>query len=207
MPSLAHPQILKALSIDTDLNRITGAIQDYLDYEDVPFPFLLAIDGRCAAGKTTLAHVLATLWDCNLVHSDDYYLPFSQRTASRLSRPGGHMNLERLRDEVLLPLVDAEKAVCRPYSCHDDRWLCSYPLDPTKPTIVEGSYTCHPSIQDLIDCKLFIDIDPTLQRARLLQRSPDTLNDFLDKWIPREETYFQTYDLRYHCDILIEGLI
>ena len=52
-------------------------------------PFLVAIDGRCAAGKTTLAGELQAALGCNVVHMDDFYLPFSRRTAERMARPGG----------------------------------------------------------------------------------------------------------------------
>ena len=38
-------------------------------------PFILAIDGRCASGKTTLAGELQKRQACNVIHLDDFYLP------------------------------------------------------------------------------------------------------------------------------------
>ena len=35
---------------------------------------LVAIDGRCASGKTTLGNYLKQHYDCNLFHMDDFFL-------------------------------------------------------------------------------------------------------------------------------------
>ena len=40
---------------------------------------ILALDGMCGAGKTTLAGLLSEKTGCPVVHMDDYYLPFSRR--------------------------------------------------------------------------------------------------------------------------------
>ena len=43
-------------------------------------PVIVAIDGRCGAGKSTLAAVLAERLDANLIHMDDFFLRPEQRT-------------------------------------------------------------------------------------------------------------------------------
>ena len=35
---------------------------------------IVAIDGRCASGKTTLASLLGSTVDCNIVHADSFFL-------------------------------------------------------------------------------------------------------------------------------------
>ena len=40
---------------------------------------LVAIDGRSGSGKTTLAALLARVFGCPVVHTDDYYLAFDCR--------------------------------------------------------------------------------------------------------------------------------
>lgn len=206
MHILDHQQKHRETLRFSSLSDITNAIHNHLQQKEKTSPFILALDGRCTAGKTTLAQLLAPHWSCNVVHTDDFYLPFSQRTAPRLELPGGHMDIERLRDEILRPIQAGESAICRPYACHEDKWLEAYHLDPSKPTIVEGSYSCHPIIAELYDCKVFIDISSALQRARLIKRSPETLYAFLTKWIPREESYFQIYDIREACDLVVEAV-
>ena len=56
---------------------------------------LVAIDGRCAAGKTTLAASLQAQLECNVFHMDDFFLRPEQRTSERLHQPGGNVDYER----------------------------------------------------------------------------------------------------------------
>lgn len=35
-------------------------------------PFLIAIDGRCAAGKTTFAEKLSSIMECSVIHMDHF---------------------------------------------------------------------------------------------------------------------------------------
>ncbi len=165
-------------------------------------PFLLAIDGRCAAGKTTLAGELSDIWACNLIHMDDFYLPFSRRDPVRMMQPEGHMDLVRLREEVLLPLKAGRSVSFRPYACHTDRWLSEQRLDGRKTTVVEGSYSCHPVLSGLYDIKIFLDISGEKQLVRLRERDPSSLEAFLANWIPREERYFQMYRIREQCIVI-----
>ncbi|MFR3310794.1 MAG: hypothetical protein ACLTTQ_09535, partial [Christensenellales bacterium] len=84
---------------------------------------IIAIDGRCAGGKTTLAHaaeelLLARGIPCRTLHTDDFFLRPEQRTEQRMKTAGGNIDFERLRDEVLLPLSRGESCLCRPYRCH-----------------------------------------------------------------------------------------
>lgn len=168
---------------------------------------LLAIDGRCAAGKTTLAEKLRLALDgrCGIVHTDDFYLPFARRTADGEQQPAGHMDIERLRREILLPLSDGREAVYRPYDCHADRFLPSHHLNPAQCIIVEGSYACHPRIRALYDLRVFLDISGEEQLARLRRRNPALVDAFQTLWIPKEEYYFQACRVRESCDFMFRN--
>ena len=50
---------------------------------------IIAVDGPCTAGKTTLAAALAAEFDCNIFHMDDFFLRPHQRTPERLAETGG----------------------------------------------------------------------------------------------------------------------
>lgn len=165
--------------------------------------FLLALDGRCASGKTTMAERLQRVLPCNVIHMDDFYLPFSQRAAERMAEPGGHIWVERLRTEVLEPLRAGRKISYLPYDCHADRFLPPRKADPVLPTLVEGSYSCHPALRVLYDCCVFLDITPEYQRERLLRRNPESFEVFQTMWIPREEYYFKHCEIRSHCDFVL----
>ena len=62
---------------------------------------LVAIDGNCAAGKTTLAKKLAEHYDCNVLQMDDFFLRPEQRTPERFAQAGGNVDYERFALEVL----------------------------------------------------------------------------------------------------------
>ena len=79
---------------------------------------LVAIDGRCAAGKTTLAASLQAQLECNVFPIDDFFLRPEQRTSERLHQPGGNVDYERFLTEVLRPLHDGQAVTYRPYDCH-----------------------------------------------------------------------------------------
>ena len=146
-------------------------------------PFLVAIDGRCTAGKTTLAGLLQGKRSCNVVH----------------------MDFERLLSEVLLPLKSGAEALYRPYNCHADYFLPTQPLSAAIPTVIEGSYSCHPLLREHYSLRVFLDISPELQAERLMARNPAAFESFQTMWIPREEAYFSACRVREHCDIVLNG--
>lgn len=50
------------------------AINEIIKQEDnTDRPILVAIDGRCGSGKTTLGEYLKGQFDCNLFHMDDFF--------------------------------------------------------------------------------------------------------------------------------------
>ena len=173
--------------------------------KEVKHPFFLAIDGRCAAGKTTLAENIQSSVECNVIHMDDFYLPFSERTKEEMAQPGGNMDFERLLLEVLIPLRSGTNALYRPYDCHHDTYLPSKELNAAIPTIVEGSYSCHPMLQKNYDLRVFMDISPERQKIRLKERERSSFERFQTIWIPREEHYFTACRIRSCCDLVIWG--
>ncbi|MEK3909346.1 hypothetical protein [Oceanobacillus sp. FSL W7-1309] len=57
-----------------------------------------------------------------------------------------------------------------------------------KLTIVEGSYSLHPSLQEHYDLKIFVTVNKEVQLERKLKRNgEEKLQDFIAKWIPMEE--------------------
>ncbi|MBQ8395712.1 MAG: hypothetical protein IJX54_01790, partial [Oscillospiraceae bacterium] len=49
---------------------------------------IIAIDGYCTSGKTTLALALAKQYDCNVFQMDDFLLREEQRTPHRFAQLG-----------------------------------------------------------------------------------------------------------------------
>lgn len=165
---------------------------------------LIAIDGNCTAGKTTLASFLEKEYDCNVFHMDDFFLRPEQRTAERYAQPGGNVDYERFREEVLLPLNSGEAFSYRPFSCKTFTLSESVQVMPKQLNIVEGTYCLHPYFGDAYDLKLFLSVDPELQRQRVYQRPQHVRERFFTNWIPMEKRYFDFYGISEKADIRMD---
>ena len=166
---------------------------------------IVAIDGRCAAGKTTLARELEEHFLCNTIHMDEFFLRPEQRTAERLAQAGENIDHERFLTDVLLMLKKPLPFAYRPFDCHTVSLQKPISIIPTQLTIVEGSYSCHPTLWDYYDLHIFLDIDADLQQQRILARNgEDGLVVFNERWIPLEERYFDAFDLRRHCEVYLK---
>ena len=67
-----------------DYDRLLTVIRALLDRQA---QVIAAIDGRCGAGKSTLAAQLQAQLSCRVFHMDDFFLRPEQRTAARLAQP------------------------------------------------------------------------------------------------------------------------
>lgn len=168
---------------------------------------VIAIDGRCGSGKTTLASHLQKEFQANLFHMDDFYLPLNLRTPETLSQVAGNIDRRRFIKEVLLPLQERHPFTYRVYS-HFPKPHFNNPIqvEPAKVAIIEGSYSCHPDFATFYDYKIFLSLDKEKQWQRLNSReTPEELTNFAKIWIPKEEQYFQACHIRNKCDFYWES--
>lgn len=187
-------QIIKKIVTEIE-NRTTG-----------DKPLIVAIDGRCAAGKTTIAACLQSKIDCNVFHMDDFFLRMEQRIEERLLEPGGNVDYERFLTEVLAPLSKRMETTYRPYSCQVAQFLESVSTSAKAINIVEGAYSCHPALWQYYDLRIFLTVDKTEQMQRILERNGAKQGKiFESKWIPLEEMYFSAFHVEERCDFCFEG--
>jgi hypothetical protein len=72
-------------------------------------------------------------------------------------------------------------------------------------SIIEGAYSLHPELIGFYDLKVFADILEEEQIKRIIKRNGlDGAEAFRNKWIPLEEAYFNTLQIRDKCDIAIK---
>lgn len=167
---------------------------------------LLAIEGGSASGKTTLASALAAAYACPVFHMDDFFLQPAQRTAERLAQPGGNVDRERFLSEVLLPLRQGRPIRYRAYDCSVSAIGPAREMLPGRLNVVEGAYSLHPDLADYYDLRVFLAIDPELQRSRTLRRNtPEMAQRFFDRWIPLEQRYFDALNPRAKCEIVLHA--
>ncbi len=166
---------------------------------------LIAMDGPCGSGKTTLAALLSNALACPCVHMDDFHIPHARKTPQRLTQPGGNSDRERLMAEVLLPWLQRGTAFYRPYDCQADALAEAVALPPSRFLVLEGSYSHHPDIAALTDIQVFIHVSREEQLQRLAQRSGARLQQFIDRWIPLEDQYFAAFSLPRREALVIEN--
>lgn len=163
----------------------------------------VAIDGLCGSGKSTLGALLASVYDCNLFHADDFFLPEEMRTPERYATPGGNVHWERIKSEILEPLKKGEPFSYRKFDCSALDYGESIAVTPKKLNILEGSYSMHPELIDAYDLKIFLKTTPETQSARILTRNgPEYHAMFVHKWIPLENKYFETFPVEEQCDLV-----
>lgn len=209
-PTLSHSEAYRTAYAPA--YRVIG--QEYARFFDVisavdrfsrfAGPVFIGIDGMSASGKTTLGGLLAEIFDANLFHTDDYFLPPEMRTKARLAHPGGNMHRERLIREVFEPIMEGRPAVTRRFDCGTMAYGEPVERPARRVNIVEGSYSLHPELRDYYTLRVALRTGRDTQIRRLQERCPQHLDDFLTRWIPLEDRYHAATDLFSDADMVVE---
>lgn len=166
-------------------------------------PVTVAIDGLCGSGKSTFADMLYSIYDCNLFHADDFFLPPELRTSERYATPGGNVHWERMKSEILDPLKTGKAFVYRKFDCSMMDYGEMVHVSPKTLNIVEGSYSTHPELLNEYDLKIFLKTDPKTQITRIRARDGEEYSKvFEEKWIPLENKYFESFPVEKQCDLV-----
>ncbi len=165
----------------------------------------IAIEGGSASGKSTLADILSNIYDCNVFHMDDFFLRAEQRTKARYAEIGGNIDRERFLPEVLFPLSKNEPFSYRPYDCSTFSLTEPINVYPKPLSVIEGVYSMHPEFRAFYDYSVYLNISDKAQKERINKRnSPDMANRFFNEWIPLENRYFNEFNIRDLCDLIID---
>lgn len=165
---------------------------------------VIAIDGRAASGKSTLAKLLSSVLDAEVVHMDDFFLPLELRSDERLSEAGGNIHYERFAEEVL-PYVRLSGAFeYGVFDCGEMKISSKRTVEQSSIRIVEGSYSTHPVFERYADLCIFCTVTPEEQMRRIIGRDGERwARIFGERWIPMEEKYFSAFDIKGKADIVI----
>ena len=168
-------------------------------------PLVLALDGRCGSGKTTLAAQLTRQFPASIVlHTDDFYLPPAQRVPDWAHIPCANMDLTRLRTEALEPACMGQPVPYRAYSCREGQYLPVQTLPAQPLVILEGSYSHHPLLADCETVRVFLTCSKAEQTRRLQAREGERYANFAARWIPLEEAYFSQYSIEEAADFIVD---
>ncbi|MBQ9088745.1 MAG: hypothetical protein IJY46_08215 [Lentisphaeria bacterium] len=165
---------------------------------------VIAVDGRAASGKTTLARQLALILETTPVHMDDFFLPQELRTPARLAEAGGNVHYERFKIEVLPKLKHNAAFAYQRFDCSKMQPGEMRHISASRWRIVEGAYCLHPTFGDYADLKVFFDIAPETQLRRICKRNGVRMAEiFAKRWIPMEEKYIKTFNIKKKADIIL----
>lgn len=194
--------------LNTQISLIINKINNLLhstNHTTEVLPIIVAIDGMSGSGKTTLGKLLhKTFPESNLFHMDDYFLQPHQKTEERLSQPGGNVDYERFKSEILAHLNNKKGLAYQVYDCRSQtlqpqRFVSWKPL-----VIIEGAYSQHPYFNDPYTLRIFCEISNAEQRQRILKRNGEfMLKRFQTEWIPKENLYFETFHIKEKADSLL----
>lgn len=182
------------------IEQLRHRIEELLQEKD---RILIAIDGSCAAGKSTLAALLAAEYNCNLFHMDDFFLRPEQRTEERLAQPGGNVDYERFAAEVLQPLKRGVPFFYRPYDCSTGTLKEPVAAEPQRINVIEGSYSHHPYFHAPYDLTVFLTVDPQVRQQRIQARPAFLQERFFQEWIPMEQRYFDAFSIAEKADMVV----
>lgn len=168
---------------------------------------LVAVEGPCGAGKSTVAEAVGAVLGANVLHVDDFFLRPEQRTPERLAEPGGNFDREHFYAEAIVPLREGKDFTFRPYNCAHQVLAAPVPFVRTPLVIVEGVYGMHPDVAAAYDYRVFVDVDSETQRNRIARRNGEAmLRRFETEWIPMEERYFAAFGIKAQCDLVVRGV-
>lgn len=165
---------------------------------------IIAIDGRAASGKSTMAQLLARILDAPVVQMDDFFVPPALRSEERFKVPGSNVHYERFEKEVL-PYIKSRKAFrYRIFDCSMMDYHGEKEIPVSEWRIVEGSYSQHPRFGKYADIAVYSDVEPAEQMERIKIRNGERMAEmFRTRWIPMEEAYFNAYDIRVKADLVV----
>lgn len=188
-------------------------------------PICVALDGASGTGKSTLANAIARKLDLALIPLDDFFaadIPDSAwdtfTIAERLERV---FDWQRVRESVLLPLRAGQPA--RWYAFDfvsglqpDGTYrLQSQPIEraptaalSTAIILLEGAYSAHPALADLIDYAILVEAPAELRRQRLAAREEaEFLRRWHQRWDPVEDLYFTQVRPRATFDLVVHNAL
>jgi len=165
----------------------------------------VAIDGNASSGKTTFSKQLEMIYGCNVFHIDNYFQKPKVNPSDELSYYASNINYDRIHQEVLEPIQNEMPSAIKEMDLKTHTLSEPKTIPYHKISIIEGAYSMHPYIIKHYDLKIFMKTSYLKQIKRIYQRNGfRKLLQFLRKWIPMENKYFQKLEIESKADIILK---
>ncbi|HEX4812071.1 MAG TPA: hypothetical protein VFV66_04905 [Nonomuraea sp.] len=155
---------------------------------------LVAVDGPAGSGKTTYAGRLAGVLGCQVVHSDDFPVPWEEG-------PGGWFAL--LEEQVLEPLRQGKPGGFRRYDWVRGAYAGHVAVPVAPVLVVEGVGTARASAARLVAFTVWVEADEAVRLARVLERDGPELAPRWREWFAAERAWFAEDRTEERADLVI----
>ncbi len=182
-----------------DINKIIDNIKS-INKEKIA----IVIEGNSGSGKTTLANKLSLILNCDVIHMDDFYLPYNLSLDFN-NNVNGNINYSRFKEEIINSL-NKNKFEYNIFSCKEQKLISKKIVNFNKYLIIEGSYSLNPILNKYYDYSIFLDESKDIQEKRLKEREKDNYFNFINKWVKLENNYFNYYKIKENVNIVIKIL-
>ncbi|WP_091099207.1 uridine kinase family protein [Nonomuraea pusilla] len=155
---------------------------------------LVAVDGPAGSGKTTFAGTLGSELGCQVVHSDDFPVPWEEG-------PGGWFPL--LEEQVIRPLRRGLPGGFRRYDWQRGAYAERVTVPPAPVLIVEGVGTARRSVARLLAFTVWIEAPDDVRLRRVLDRDGPELAPRWHEWFAAEREWFAADGTRARADLVV----
>ncbi len=171
------------------------------------YTVLVAIDGRAASGKTTLANELGKESPhIRILHADELQRPQAEGEWDNWTPRECATNFvkeEALR-HVLSKLITGRQAVYEPFDWTVHKLRRPMTLSPEGIIVIEGAYTLRKSIRNHFDVKVWVDCDEQVRMARI-RAQPTPSPGWREAWTRGEDFYLEHERPSLAADVVVRG--
>jgi uridine kinase len=151
---------------------------------------LVGIGGHGAAGKTTLARMVA---GAQIVSTDEFW-------------DGEGFDLDRLGREVVAPLGRGEAATFASYDWAARETRGARTVEPTGVVVVEGVCALHRKLRDAYAVRIWVEASYEVRLARAVARDGEKARrTWVEIWMPSEDRYVERDDPAGCADLVVSG--
>jgi uridine kinase len=175
-----------------------------------PAPVLVALDGRSAVGKSTLAQQIAARAAALVIDGDDFYRG-GDDAFWQARNPAEKVDLAidwRRQRALLTKLQRGEPARWQPYDWEvdDGRLAAEVNVVPAAVVILDGAYSARRELADLFALRALLDVPRQVRRERLLRREGERYRaEWESRWSEAEDLYFERLMPPDSFDLVLDG--